>query len=106
MPSAAHQSRCEVAANEPAPPTQPCRTRQVSTTLRVCATVGERLLRDGAWPSGKARDFGSRIRRFESSRPNQRQTMKRSLSGEGLLSTGFGDLKVFTGSAHPQLAKE
>ena len=25
---------------------------------------------DGAWPSGKARDFGSRIRRFESSRPN------------------------------------
>ena len=27
--------------------------------------------RDGAWPSGKARDFGSRIRRFESSRPNQ-----------------------------------
>src|SRR6187397_3118802 len=32
--------------------------------------------------------------------------MKRSLSGEGLLSTGFGDLKVFSGSAHPQLAKE
>ena len=26
---------------------------------------------DGAWPSGKARDFGSRIRRFESFRPNQ-----------------------------------
>ena len=26
--------------------------------------------RTGAWPSGKARDFGSRIRRFESSRPN------------------------------------
>ena len=26
--------------------------------------------RPGAWPSGKARDFGSRIRRFESSRPN------------------------------------
>src|ERR1041384_4683994 len=24
----------------------------------------------GAWPSGKARDFGSRIRRFESSRPS------------------------------------
>ena len=34
------------------------------------------------------------------------QTMKRPLSGEGLLSTGFGDLKVFSGSAHPQLAKE
>ena len=27
--------------------------------------------RNGAWPSGKARDFGSRIRRFESFRPNQ-----------------------------------
>src|SRR5438477_7624547 len=26
----------------------------------------------GAWPSGKARDFGSRIRRFESSRPSHR----------------------------------
>ena len=26
--------------------------------------------RIGAWPSGKARDFGSRIRRFESSRPS------------------------------------
>ena len=26
---------------------------------------------DGAWPSGKARDFGSRDRRFESSRPSQ-----------------------------------
>jgi len=32
--------------------------------------------------------------------------MKRPLSGEGLLSTGFGDLKVFSGSAHPQLTKE
>jgi len=32
--------------------------------------------------------------------------MKRPLSGEGLLSTGFGDLKVFTGSAHPHLVKE
>jgi len=32
--------------------------------------------------------------------------MKRPLSGEGLLSTGFGDLKVFAGSAHPLLAKE
>src|SRR5687767_6707789 len=32
--------------------------------------------------------------------------MKRSVSGEGLLSTGLGDLKVFAGSAHPQLAKE
>jgi len=32
--------------------------------------------------------------------------MRRSLSGEGLLSTGFGELKVFSGSAHPQLSKE
>ena len=32
--------------------------------------------------------------------------MRRPLSGDGLLSTGFGDLKVFAGSAHPQLAKE
>ena len=32
--------------------------------------------------------------------------MRRPLSGEGLLSTGFGDLKVFSGSAHPSLAKE
>jgi len=32
--------------------------------------------------------------------------MKRPLSGEGLMSTGFGDLKVFSGSAHPQLTRE
>jgi ribose-phosphate pyrophosphokinase len=32
--------------------------------------------------------------------------MRRPLSGEGLMSTGFGDLKVFTGSAHPLLTKE
>jgi ribose-phosphate pyrophosphokinase len=32
--------------------------------------------------------------------------MKRPLSGDGLMSTGFGDLKVFSGSAHPQLARE
>ena len=29
--------------------------------------------------------------------------MRRPLSGEGLMSTGLGDLKVFSGSAHPQL---
>ena len=34
---------------------------------------------DGAWPSGKARDFGSRIRRFESFRPNQPLTVLLSL---------------------------
>ena len=32
--------------------------------------------------------------------------MKRPLSGDGLMATGFGDLKVFTGSAHQQLTKE
>ena len=32
--------------------------------------------------------------------------MRRPLSGEGLMSTGFGDLKVFSGSAHPQLTRE
>src|SRR6185312_6040650 len=32
--------------------------------------------------------------------------MRRPLSGEGLMSTGLGDLKVFSGSAHPQLARE
>src|SRR5918993_441761 len=32
--------------------------------------------------------------------------MRRPLSGEGLMSTGFGDLKVFTGSAHQQLTRE
>jgi len=31
---------------------------------------------------------------------------KRPLSGEGLVSTGFGELKLFAGSAHPVLAKE
>jgi len=31
--------------------------------------------------------------------------MKRPLSVDGLLSTGFGELKVFSGSAHPQLTK-
>src|SRR5687767_12664159 len=32
--------------------------------------------------------------------------MRRPLSGEGLMATGFGDLKVFSGSAHQQLTKE
>ena len=32
--------------------------------------------------------------------------MRRPLSGEGLMSTALGDLKVFSGSAHPQLARE
>src|ERR1041384_5767111 len=32
--------------------------------------------------------------------------MRRPLSGDGLMTTGFGDLKVFSGSAHPQLTRE
>ena len=32
--------------------------------------------------------------------------MRRPLSGDGLLSTGFGELKLFSGSAHRQLAQE
>jgi ribose-phosphate pyrophosphokinase len=32
--------------------------------------------------------------------------MKRPLSGEGLVATGYGELKLFAGSAHPQLSKE
>src|SRR5947207_1285387 len=50
----------------------------------------------GAWPSGKAQDFGSRIRRFESSRPNH---------PEGEASMSY-DLKLFTGNANRPLAEE
>jgi ribose-phosphate pyrophosphokinase len=32
--------------------------------------------------------------------------VRRPLSGEGLIANGLGDLKVFTGSAHPQLSRE
>src|ERR671938_1442305 len=32
--------------------------------------------------------------------------MRRPLSGEGLMATGFGDRKIFTVSAHPDLTKE
>jgi ribose-phosphate pyrophosphokinase len=32
--------------------------------------------------------------------------MKRPLSGEGLAATGFGELKIFSGSANPQLSRE
>src|SRR5688500_5473322 len=55
----------------------------------------------GAWPSGKAPAFGAGIRRFESFRPNQF-----SLIATNMRPTGFGELKVFSGSAHPQLAAE
>src|SRR5207245_1949575 len=49
-----------------------------------------------AWPRGKARAFGSRIRRFESSRPNHdraRPAMRY-------------DLKLFSGNANRPLAEE
>ena len=37
----------------------------------VCGVrTGAPGIDDGAWPSGKARDFGPRIRRFESFRPS------------------------------------
>src|SRR6476646_7465046 len=55
---------------------------------------------DGAWPSGKARDFGSRIRRFESFRPSHLADMT------AFMATGFGELKVFAGSAHTELTRE
>jgi ribose-phosphate pyrophosphokinase len=32
--------------------------------------------------------------------------VRRPLSGDGLLTTGFGDMKIFSGSAHPQLSRE
>ena len=32
--------------------------------------------------------------------------MKRPLSGDGLVAAGFGDLKIFSGSANPQLSRE
>src|SRR6266704_2556227 len=51
---------------------------------------------DGAWPSGKARDFGSRIRRFESSRPNHDQARPAMRY----------DLKLFSGNANRPLAEE
>src|SRR5437879_7104985 len=50
----------------------------------------------GAWPSGKARDFGSRIRRFESSRPNH-------IVSEAPMSY---ELKLFSGNANRPLAEE
>src|SRR6185503_2817399 len=64
----------------------------------------------GAWPSGKARDFGSRIRRFESSRPSQIEfsALRRGPGStvDPLMAMGFGELKVFSGSAHPDLVRE
>src|SRR3989454_549926 len=51
---------------------------------------------DGAWPSGKARDFGPRIGGFESSRPNH-------TSSEAPMAY---ELKLLTGNANRPLAEE
>src|SRR6266545_4452097 len=73
----------------------------------------------GASPSGKAPDFGSGTRRFESSRPNQIESASKDLPGSArlprcgelsfsLLERGDmpGELKIFGGRAHPALAQE
>ena len=60
----------------------------------------------GAWPSGKAPAFGAGIRRFESFRPNQLTRIRPPAFFGFMRPTGFGELKVFSGSAHPQLAGE
>ena len=85
----------------------PCPFHASSTTVIDC-TLGARCLcalrpRDGAWPSGKARDFGSRIRRFESFRPSQLRKIRIRVED---VPTHNGDLKLFSGSAHPELAQE
>src|SRR5204863_4039304 len=95
-----------------------CGSLSPSATLVVCqakfrphlesASPQSRLRNgntDGAWPSGKARDFGSRIRRFESFRPSQ-FARAAAVMGEPFMATGFGELKVFSGSAHPELTRE
>ncbi len=53
--------------------------------------------------SPDARDAGEGL---GGSGPLERDAVKRPLSGDALLATGFGDLKVFSGSAHPRLAEE
>ncbi len=69
----------------------------------------------GAWPSGKARDFGSRIRGFESSRPNHihprrgarapRRGPTDGRRGRPRAETGY-ELKLFSGNANRPLADE
>jgi ribose-phosphate pyrophosphokinase len=76
-------------AGAPQPPAAAGPARRANALADALA-AGE--ANDGAWPSGKARDFGSRIRRFESFRPNH--TMSR------------GQLKLFSGTAHRALAGE
>ena len=48
-----------------------CNARPLRSLRGARAKAGAPGEDDGAWPSGKARDFGSRIRRFESFRPSQ-----------------------------------
>ena len=97
-----------------------CRHLSPSDKLTVCAAWFRPLLRSaspstrrrragtfiGASPSGKARDFGSRIRRFESFRPSQLAGGCAGSMGDPFMATGFGELKVFSGSAHPELTRE
>ena len=56
----------------------------------------------GASSSGKTRVFGTRIRRFESSRPSQ--MLENILKEEG--ETGVDHLRIFSGNSNIPLAKE
>ena len=69
------------------------------------APAGNRPGGGGAWPNGKARDFGSRIWRFESSRPSQRPRAG-GMPGGGAEGVAVSRLILFTGNANPQLAQE
>src|SRR6186997_2948473 len=62
----------------------------------------------GAWPSGKARDFGSRTRWFESTRPNPHDSKGVCVITTGALPapTSRGQLKIISGSAHRALTEE
>ena len=81
QPAAASGTR-----RDPAPRRGPSRR----TTPRG---VGLRAAPVGAWPSGKARGFGPRIRRFESFRPSHLSENSTDMSR---------DLKVFTGTRAPR----
>src|SRR5215831_5022460 len=71
----------------------------------------------GAWPSGKARDFGSRIRRFESSRPSHRWWGGRARPSRARLRprpfepiprprrARVEPFRIFTGNANRRLAQ-
>src|SRR5690606_34270652 len=74
--------------------------KRAGTAVRT-RPAGRRRPNAGAWPSGKARDFESRIRRFESFRPNHSRRSRDATDG-----MAHGPLKLFSGSAHPALARE